>query len=201
MEELLKKLGYSEEQIKTILDGMKEAKIYTTKEENADIRLSKLQEDFNGKDTELTKANELIKTLQEASSKEDVEKMKTSISEYETSVAQLKEELQQEKIKNQLVLALKEAKATDEDYIVYKINQQLKADNKKLELGEDGKIKGLNEIIEAQKKSEPNFFTKESKKEVDVKELGKGDEQTDNEPKNLKEALMQQYNEKTGQDL
>ena len=64
MEELLKELGYTEEQIKAIIDGMKNKKIFTTAEENADIRLQKLNDDFTAKDGELTKANKIIQKTQ-----------------------------------------------------------------------------------------------------------------------------------------
>lgn len=200
-EELLKKLGLTEEQIKSIVDGMKENKIHTTKEENADIRLTKLQQDFDSKNTELDKANKLIKSLQDSAKTNDVEGMKTKISDYEKQIAQLQEENKQEKIKSQLALELKDAGVTDESYIAFKIEQKLKADNKNFELTEDGKIKGIKDLIESEKKISPSFFKSETKKEVDVKDLGKEKEQLNDEPKNLRDALTQAYNEKTNKDI
>ena len=72
----------------------------------------------------------------------------------------------------------------------------MKADNKSFELSDDGKIKGLKDLIESEKKAYPEFFKSEQKKEVDVKDLGKQKEPGDAEPKDFKEALMKQYNEK-----
>lgn len=201
MEELLKELGYTDDQIKAITEGMKSKKIFTSNEENIDTRYQKLKEQHDAKDTELGKANKLIKSLQESAKTNDVEGMKTKISEYETKIKELNEQLVDEKIKSQLALELKDAGVTDESYIAYKIEQKLKSDNKKFELGEDGKIKGIKDLIESEKKVSPNFFKSETKKEVDVKELGKQKEQLNEEPKDLKEALTQKYNEKTNRDI
>ena len=71
----------------------------TTKEENADIRLTKLQQDFDSKNTELDKANKLIQSLQDSAKTNDVEGMKTKILDYEKQIKQLKEENKKEKIK------------------------------------------------------------------------------------------------------
>lgn len=198
-EELLKNLGYTDEQIKAITEGMKTNKIHLSKEENADIRLPKLQQDLDAKGVELDEANKLIKTLQDSAKGNDG--LQTKITEYETKIAQLQEENKQEKIKSQLALELKDAGVTDESYIAFKIEQKLKEDNKSLELTDDGKIKGIKDLIDAEKKVSPNFFKSETKKEVDVKDLGKEKEQLDDEPKNLKEALIQAYNEKTNNDI
>ncbi len=198
-EELLKSLGYTDEQIKSITEGMKTNKIHLSKEENADVRLPKLQQDLDTKGVELDEANKLIKTLQDSA--KGNEDLQTKIAEYETKISQLQEENKQEKIKNQLALELKDAGVTDESYIAFKIEQKLKEDNKSLELTEEGKIKGIKELIDAEKKISPNFFKSEIKKEVDVKDLGKQKEQLDDEPKSLKDALMQAYNEKTNNDI
>lgn len=199
LEELLKKLGYTDDQIKAIVEGMKENKLYISNEENIDTRYSKLKEQHDAKDKELTTANELIKSLQ--NSAKGNEDLQTKIAEYETKISQLQEENKQEKIKSQLALELKDAGVTDESYIAFKIEQKLKEDNKSLELTEDGKIKGIKELIDAEKKTSPNFFKSEMKKEVDVKDLGNQKEQLDDEPQNLKEALTQAYNEKTNNDI
>lgn len=201
MEELLKELGYTADQIKAILDGMKGKKLFTTSEENMDIRYQKLKEQHDSKNTELEEANKLIKSLQDSAKTNDVEGMKTKISDYEKQIAQLKEENKREKIKSQLTLELKDAGVTDESYIAYKIEQKLKADNKSLELTEDGKIKGIKDLIEAEKKTSPTFFKSETKKEVDVKDLGKEKEKLEDEPKDFKTAVLQAYNEKTNKDI
>ena len=201
MEELLKELGYTADQIKAILDGMKGKKLFITSEENMDIRYQKLKEQHDSKNTELDEANKLIKSLQDSAKNNDVDGMKTKISDYEKTIADLQEQIKANNIKNQLALELKDAGVTDESYIAFKIEQKLKADNKNFELTDDGKIRGIKELIDAEKKVSPNFFKSETKKEVDVKDLGKAAEQLEDEPKNLKDALTQAYNEKTNKDL
>lgn len=52
LEELLKKQGLSDEQIKAITAGMKENKIYTASEENLDIRYGKLKTDYDNLTTQ-----------------------------------------------------------------------------------------------------------------------------------------------------
>lgn len=200
LEELLKKLGYTDDQIKTIVEGMKENKLYISNEENIDTRYSKLKEQHDVKDKELTTANELIKSLQ--NSAKGNEDLQTKITDYETKIAQLQEENKQEKIKNQLTIALKDAGVTDIDYIAFKIKEKMKSENKNFELDDNEKIKGLSEMIESEKKSSPNFFKSESKKAVLVKELGNPKEDNnDNEPKSFKEAVKQKYEEKNNTDI
>lgn len=196
MEEMLKELGYTDDQIKAIMEGMKKKNLFISAEENIDTRYQKLKEQHDSKNTELENANKLIKSLQESAKTNDVEGMKTKISEYEKENAELKEQLKKTQIQSQLALELKEAGVTDESYIAFKIEQKLKADKKEFELTDDGKIKGLKELIESEKKISPSFFKSEQKKEVDVKDLGKEKEQDNAEPKDFKEAVMNKYNEK-----
>ena len=196
MEEMLKELGYTDDQIKAIMEGMKKKNLFISAEENIDTRYQKLKEQHDSKNTELENANKLIKSLQESAKTNDVEGMKTKISEYEKENAELKEQLKKTQIQSQLALELKEAGVTDESYIAFKIDQKLKADKKEFELTDDGKIKGLKELIESEKKISPSFFKSEQKKEVDVKDLGKEKEQDNAEPKDFKEAVMNKYNEK-----
>lgn len=201
-EELLKSLGYTDDQIKSIKDEMKKRKIYLSNEENSDIRISKLQEDFNAKDKELTAANELVKSLQDSAKNNDVEGMKTKIDNYEKQIAQLQEEIKEEKIKGQLAIELKDAGVIDENYIAFKIEQKLKEENKSFELTEDGRIKGIKELIDSEKKAFPTFFKSESKREVQVKELGKQqDDKENDEPKDFKEAVRQVYDKKNNSEI
>ena len=149
MEEMLKELGYTDDQIKAIMEGMKKKNLFISAEENIDTRYQKLKEQHDSKNTELENANKLIKSLQESAKTNDVEGMKTKISEYEKENAELKEQLKKTQIQSQLALELKEAGVTDESYIAFKIEQKLKADKKEFELTDDGKIKGLKELIES----------------------------------------------------
>ena len=52
LEELLRANGVSDETVTAILNGMKENKIYTTGEENIDIRYNKLKGDYDNLNTQ-----------------------------------------------------------------------------------------------------------------------------------------------------
>ena len=61
--EILKANGVDDNAAKTILDAMKENKIYTASEENLDIRYGKLKGDHEGVTKQLAEANSLIEEL------------------------------------------------------------------------------------------------------------------------------------------
>lgn len=193
MEELLKELGYTNEQIKAILEGMVNKKIYTSGEENIDLRYSKLKEDFTTKDGELTKANELIEQLQK--SNKGNEDLQTKITDYETEIAQLKENQHQKDVDNALRLELlkNKAKADDIDYLIFKIKAR-QEEGKKIEVDDKGNLKDFK--IEDFKKEFKGNFEDESAKLVDVKKLGgeKGqDAGGEKEPNTLLDALKDKY--------
>ena len=171
---------------------MKENKIYVTNEENLDIRFNKLKTDNEAVIKERDEANALIEQLQKASKgNEDMQKQFT---DYQQKVEALEKEKAQDKIKFALEVALLKAKVTDTDYLSFKINEQMKKEGKEFELDENDNIKGIESFIEDQKKTYPNYFETEHKKDVVEKNLGTGQPGGDNEPKNLLEALQQKYN-------
>lgn len=74
MEELLKKLGYQDTDIKNIIEGMKKDKIYTSKEENIDERYNKLKEQKLALEEQIKGANDTISDLKKNSkNSEDIE--------------------------------------------------------------------------------------------------------------------------------
>ncbi len=191
MEELLKSLGYTDEQIQAVIAKMKEMKVYTSKEENIDLRYQKLQDDFNAKDGELGKANDLIKKLQDGN--KDNEGLQTKIKEYEAEIAKMKEEQEQDKIDNAIKIALlsNKAKTDDIDYLMFKI----KNGENKVELDDKGSLKNFD--IEDIKKTYKNNFESKSGEFVDVKKLGseKGNSgnEGNEEPATLLDALKDKY--------
>ena len=192
LNELLKAQGLTDEQITAIVGAMKENKIYTTNEENLDIRFNKLKTDNEAVIKERDEAKTLIEQLQKASKgNEDMQKQFT---DYQQRVEALEKENTQIKKDYALKVALQNAKVTDMDYMAFKIMEQLKKDGKELELDETGNIKGIDSFIEDQKKANPTFFETEHKKNVVEKNIGEGQPGGDNEPKNLLEALQQKYN-------
>lgn len=189
LQELLKKYGIEDEaKINEFLEEMKTNKIYTSNEENLDVRYGKLKEDYDAKSKEHTEATKLIEELK-ASSKGN-EDLQAKITGYEGQVAELQKELEQTKIESALKVALVNAKVSDVDYIAYKVKEK----DSNLTLDENGNIKGINDTLKDIKTAYPNFFETEKKKEIDVKDLGKGQVKQP-EPTNLVEALKQKYNE------
>ena len=192
MEELLKELGYTDEQIKAITDGMINKKIYTSTEENADLRLKKLQEDFNGKEGELTKANELIKQLQNGN--KDNEDLQTKVTDYENEIAQLKEEQHKKDVDNALKLALLKGKAKEDDidYLLFKIKSKLK-DGEDFKVDENGNLKDFD--VEEIKKEFKNNFEDKANEKVDVRKLGGNDNPNaeKEEPATMLDALKERY--------
>lgn len=190
LQDLIKKY-LDEEKAKEFMDEMKSNKIYVASEENMDVRYSKLKGDFDAKTKEHEEATRLIEELK-ANNKGN-EDLQSKIGSYESEVANLKEELEKTKIESSLKVALANAKATDTDYIAYKVREL----NKDLTLDENGNIKGIDETLKEIKTSFPNFFEGEKKKEIEVNDLKKG-EVREMEPTSLVEALQQKYDQSKG---
>ena len=171
---------------KELLEELKKNKIYFANEENLDIRYSKLKDDMTAKNKLYDEAQKHIEELNNGL--KNGEELKAKQLEYEKKIAELEAENKNIKIDSALRQKLFEANATDTDYIIYKIKNRLKSENKTLEI-ENGNIKDLNNIIETEKKTSPNFFKSETtSKEVEIQNVGKGGK-AEAEPKNLIEAL------------
>ncbi|KEH93229.1 phage scaffolding protein [Clostridium botulinum] len=153
IKELLKKLGYSDEDITKIENGMKENKIYTTSEENMDIRYSKLKEQKEDLETELKTANSTIKDLKKNNT--DNEELQTKVSNYEKEIATLKETTAKREKEFTIKSKLKDAGCTDVDYMLYKLGDINKLD---IEKDLDNKVKELTE-------NNTSFFKNDTTKE------------------------------------
>ena len=116
-----------------------------------------LETDLTGSRAELEKANGLIAELKKSAGKDQA--LQQKISEYEQQIADLQAENQRLKVENALKFALAQAGAEDVDYLVFKTQEKLKADNKTRELGEDDKIKGIDDLIAGLKTQHPAQFT------------------------------------------
>ena len=151
LEEILKSQGLSDEQVKTITGEMKQNKIFTTSEENLDIRYNKLKGEFDNltaKDGESTKLIEQLKA-----GTKDSEKLQGQITNYETQVAELQKELKQTQLDAEIKVALLAARASDVEYMTFKLKEK-----GELELGEDGHIKGIDDKIAGLKTQFPTQF-------------------------------------------
>lgn len=167
---------------------------YVSKEKY-DSELEKLQGLISGKDTEIGNANKLIEELKKASKGD--EGMQQKISEYEAETLRLQKELEETKISAAIKVALIGARATDVDYVTYKLKNNLKEKGTEIKLDDEGNIKGWDDMLADLKTQLPNQFESASggdgKKNILVNSLPKGDPGITQEPKNLAEALKQQY--------
>ena len=114
-------------------------------------KYASLEMDLTGKTSELEKANNLIEELKKSAGKDDETKQK--ITAYETEIADLKKENAELKTENALKFALVAAGAVDVDYLVFKAKEK-----GEIKLGDDGKIKGEDDLISGLKTQHPTMF-------------------------------------------
>lgn len=186
IQELLKESGLTDEQIKTISEKMKENKIFTSSEENLDIRYGKLKTDHEGLTKQYTEAQTLIEELKKSS--KGNEGLQTKLAEYEAKVTELQKELADEKIASAIKVGLLSEKATDIDYLTFKLKE-----SGELELDDKEQIKGWSDKVDDLKKRFPNQFESASKNKIVPNKLNDGKHDDSIEPKNLAEALKNQY--------
>lgn len=192
LQEILKAQGLTDEQIEKIVDGMKQNKIFTASEENLDTRYEKLKTDHEGVTNQLTEAQTLIEQLKKGTG--DNQALQTKITEYETKVADLTAENEKLKVDGALKVALLDAgaKASDLDYLMFKAG----TGDRELKIGEDGKLKGQDDLIAGLKTQFPGNFATTTQKQVQehkIEQSPEGGAGGSNEPKTLAEALKMQY--------
>lgn len=151
------------------------------------LKYDDLMQQLTGKQTELDSANGLIADFKKNAKGND--ELQGKITTYETQVADLQAQLAKTKLESEIKVALLGEKATDIDYLSFK----LKEGGEKLEFGEDGKIKGMDDKIKGLKTQFPQFFeAPKGGSKVDPLRLQKGDDRT-TEPQSLADALKQKY--------
>lgn len=111
-----------------------------------------LQALLNGKNTELETANGTIAELKKAT--KGNEELQGKFTDYENQVQKLQAQLKQTQLDSAVKIALLEAKASDIDYMTFKLKEK----GQSLELGEDGKIKGVDDLISGLKVQFPAMF-------------------------------------------
>ena len=156
-----------------------------------------LQEALNGKDTELTSANDLIAQLKKDT--KGNEDLQGKITQYEKDNAQLQAELQETKLRSAIKVALLSEKAVDVDYLTFKLNEKLKEKGETLELDENDNIKGWSDKLSGLKTQFPTMFESGTNGGDGYKPLGDGKipgtegDRGRTDPKDLAEALQQQF--------
>ena len=171
LSEIFKAQGIEDEAANAILQAMKENKIYTTGEENIDVRYGKLKSDLDGKTRELAEANRLIAEFKKSS--KGNEDMQGKITAYEAQVGELQRALQQTKLEAAVKVGLLAEKAADVDYMTYRLTKM-----GALELDENEQIKGWADKISTLKAQFPNQFENSGTKRVEEHKLTRPDEPT-----------------------
>lgn len=162
-----------------------------TGEYTSTAKYKALEESLTGKQTELDAANGLIAEMKKAA--KGNEEMQGKITGYETQVAELQKQLAETKVKSAVKVGLLAEKATDIDYITYKLQEKLNAEGKTLELDENENIKGWQNILSDLKTALPKWFDTSKSGEIDPNPLPDGTGKRDTEPQSLEEALRMQY--------
>lgn len=193
LEEILKENGIEEDSIKKITAAMKENKIFTSAQENLDLRYGKLNDKYKNLETEKTTLAQQLEELKNSANLDET--LKTQVVEKDSLIKQLQEQLSETKVNNALSLRLLKEGADDIDYLMYKASK-----TGELKLNENGEIENLDNIIETLKTASPNQFGNSTKQEVtkkyEEKPLPKSEEEIDSSPKTLEDAIKQMYEQK-----
>ena len=176
MQELLKSLDLTDEQITSITTKMKENKMFISSEENLDVRYSKLKEQHDAQTKQLEESSKLIEDLKKST--EGQEDTQNKINEYQTKMTELEEQLVAERTESALKVSLLAAgvKASDIDYIMFKCKSDT---DWKPVLDDSGNIKGMDDKIKGLKTQYPKQFESSSTKKIDENKLPE-----DNDDKN-----------------
>ena len=151
LQEILKAKGMSSEDIESTIGEMKQNKIFTTSHENMDVRYPKLKADHDTLTAEHGESTKLIEQLKAGT--KDNEALQGKISGYENTINQLQEQLKQTQLDAAVQVALLGAKATDVDYMTFRLKEK-----GNLELDDQGKIKGIDDMVAGLKTQFPAFF-------------------------------------------
>ena len=174
LKEILKSKGVADDVIESIIGEMKTNKIFTASEENLDIRFGKLKTDHDALVQKDAESQKLIAELQSATKgQENVQKQ---IADYQAQIAKQQEDLNQAKIESALKISLLSAgaKASDIDYLLYKMNHD---SDWKPELDDNGQVKGIDDKVKGLKTQFPvQFEASSTSKKIDEKKLDKPDD-------------------------
>lgn len=114
-------------------------------------KYSSLEVENTSTKAQLDEANKLIETLKKGS--KGNEELQGKITNYEEQVKTLQAQLAKEKLDNAIKVNLLQAKATDLDYLTYKLLAQ-----GELKLNDKGEIEGWEDKEKALKTQYPTFF-------------------------------------------
>ncbi len=183
LKQILKEQGYTEEQIKAILDAMAAGKLYVSSVEKPEEVIRQLQAD--------KQALEQKAAAQASAAPEKSE-------ETAAEIKRLQETVQKAQINLRLVQALTKAHAADVEYMLYQAEKS--GGLKNVKLGEDGSVSGVDELVEDLKKNFSAQFDQSRKTapqemvRTGIKKLHE-QEKGDDAPRTLEEAIAQKLSE------
>lgn len=176
LRDILKEAGIEDKVIKQILTTMKAEKIYTTSEENADIRIKKYKEKQESLEAEIKENKSKLDNYKK------LEEEKETLSK---EIENIKKEASEKEFNTALENAFKEAKV--------KNNKLVRAllDTEKITL-KDGKLEGIDEQLKTIKEENDFLFEKVVNGVPDFSTGGKGTTGTEGDNKSLGEKLAAQ---------
>lgn len=153
LQEILKNKGISDSDIESILGEMKQNKIFTTSHENMDVRYPKLKADHENLTTQHGEATKLIDQFKAGA--KDNEALQGKITSYESTIADLTKQLNEQKLDAAMDRKLTVAGAKPEDFDYLKFQWKKKGE---ITLDEHGEIKGGDDAIAGLKTQHPVQF-------------------------------------------
>ncbi|MEY8378707.1 phage scaffolding protein [Lachnospiraceae bacterium 56-18] len=140
--------------------------------------------------TKLTEANNLIQQLQKAAKGDEA--LQGQVTAYQTKVQELETELAQTKIDAAIKVGLLAENAVDVDYLTFKLKEK----GEKMELDEQGNIKGWSDKVAALKTQLPTQFQDKGKGGYEgFRPLDKNNQQNQDKGMTRAELLKKPYAE------
>lgn len=167
--DILNANGIAEDVVNAILTAMKDNRIFTASEENLDIRYGKLKTDHEGVTKQLNEANATISELKKSTKGQEEAQQK--ITAYEQQVAQLNQQLADEKWRNRARLGLMQAGADDIDYVLYKLEESMTKEGKERKLTDADEIDGWADLLKNMQTQLPQRFAKSDDNEDEYQVL------------------------------
>lgn len=185
LKEILKNLGYTDEQIKTVMDAMAENKLHVSSVENPEEAIRRLQEEKAVLEEENARLQKNSGEKVDPADKSAMEEIKA-----------LKEAVQQGKVNTKLIVELTKAHALDVDYLLYQAEKT--GAMKGIKVDDNGNVAGVEELVENLKKSHAGQFEPAAPANgaamvrTGIKKLENA-AQVEDVPQTLEEAIAQKY--------
>lgn len=159
LEDILKAQGLTDEQIAKIVADMKENKIYTSSEENIDERYSKLKEQKEGLEAQVSSHAEQLEELKsKASGSDELKKQIQTLQDInEATQEEYESKLEEQNFNYALEVALRDSKVKNSKAV------QALLDKDSIKLDGD-KLLGLDEQIKTLKESDSYLFEEKEPK-------------------------------------